>query len=443
MLSINSLYFLLYLALPILLSSYCISRSTKSSEKAKDHILFLPIFIPPIPLFSSSLSKSAIYKLKRSGLITQPYLTPFFVQNFSVYPYLVLTFTLVSSYILSTRLEKNHNFNWDEVDILDIEPSYSRRLISEMEYFVASRSMSIIPVAIAMVATFISGSGLLGLSAEIYTYGMQFVVIILSFMLGTAITCYGFLPVFYNLQATSVYEYLEKRFGVRTRMIASFVYWIQQLVHSGLVLYAPSLALETTTGISKTISIVIVGLVCAFYSSIGGIKTVILVDVFQSLLIFIAVLLIIGIAVNNVGGLGQIWEIARQGQRLEFDSIDLDPTVRYTWWSIMLGGLCTFLIIVGVNQVQVQRMLTVNYQSRPLLTNPQQHTGYRIPATALIVRSSTIKEHLFKNSTDMEPVDGNRSNFRGSQTANRPIRIAVVQPIIIRLSEQPTELPLT
>lgn len=101
--------------------------------------------------------------------------------------------------------------------------------------------------------------------------------------------------------------------------MASFVYWIQQLFYSSLGLYAPSLALETTTGMSKTISIIIIGLVCAFYSSVGGIKTVILTDVFQSMLIFTAVFLIIGIAANDVGGLGQIWEIARQGQRIEFD----------------------------------------------------------------------------------------------------------------------------
>ncbi|XP_018354072.1 PREDICTED: putative sodium-dependent multivitamin transporter isoform X1 [Trachymyrmex septentrionalis] len=192
--------------------------------------------------------------------------------------------------------------------------------------------MSVIPVAIAMVATFLSGSGLLGLSAEIYIYGTQIVAINLSFLFATAVTCYGFLPVFYKLQATSAYEYLERRFGVKTRIVASFVYWLQQLFHSSVVLYGPSLALETTTGISKTISIIIVGLVCAFYSSI---------------------------AANDVGGLGQIWEIARQGQRLEFDSIDLDPTVRHTWWSLLLGGLCTYLVVVGVNQAHIQRMLTV------------------------------------------------------------------------------------
>jgi len=112
---------------------------------------------------------------------------------------------------------------------------------------------------------------------------------------------------------------LEKRFGVKARMVVSFIYWIQLILYSGVVLYAPSLALEATTRISKTASIIIIGLVCAFYSSIGGIKAVLITDVFQSFLMFAALFLIISIAAYDVGGFGQIWEIARQGQRLEFD----------------------------------------------------------------------------------------------------------------------------
>lgn len=101
--------------------------------------------------------------------------------------------------------------------------------------------------------------------------------------------------------------------------MASFVYWIQLLLYSGVVLYAPSLALEATTGISKTASIIIIGLVCSFYSSIGGIKAVLITDVFQAVLMFAAVFVVIAIAAHDTGGLGQIWEIASQGQRIEFD----------------------------------------------------------------------------------------------------------------------------
>lgn len=112
-------------------------------------------------------------------------------------------------------------------------------------------------------------------------------------------------------------------------MMASFVYWIQLLLYSGVVLYAPSLALEATTGISKTASIIIIGLVCAFYSSIGGIKAVLITDVFQALLMFAAVFVIIGIAAKETEGLIHIWEIAKQGQRIEFDRYYIYSCVKY------------------------------------------------------------------------------------------------------------------
>jgi len=109
----------------------------------------------------------------------------------------------------------------------------------------------------------------------------------------------------------------------------SFTYWIQMILYSGVVLYAPCLALEATTKISKTASIIIIGLVCAFYSGIGGIKAVLITDTFQGLLMFAAVFLIIGTAMYNVGGLGKIWDIARQGQRLEFDRYCIYFTIMY------------------------------------------------------------------------------------------------------------------
>jgi len=100
-------------------------------------------------------------------------------------------------------------------------------------------------------------------------------------------------------------------------------------IYSGVVLYVPCLALEATTKISKPASITIIGLVCAFYSGIGGIKAVLITDTFQGFLMFAAVFLVIGTATYNVGGLGQIWEIARQGQRLEFDRYRIYFSIMY------------------------------------------------------------------------------------------------------------------
>ena len=66
--------------------------------------------------------------------------------------------------------------------------------------------MSVLPIGMALMVSFMSAITLLGVSSENYTYGTQFVVINISYFIGTPIVCYGFLPVFFKLQATSAYE---------------------------------------------------------------------------------------------------------------------------------------------------------------------------------------------------------------------------------------------
>lgn len=74
------------------------------------------------------------------------------------------------------------------------------------EYLLADNSMDILPVAFSLMASFMSAITLLGVSAEIYTYGTQFFVINISYIIGTPIAAFVFLPVFYQLKLTSIYQ---------------------------------------------------------------------------------------------------------------------------------------------------------------------------------------------------------------------------------------------
>ncbi|KRT80548.1 hypothetical protein AMK59_8463 [Oryctes borbonicus] len=183
------------------------------------------------------------------------------------------------------------------------------------EYLLADRSMSITPVAFSLMASFMSAITLLGVSSENYSFGIQFVVINLSYVLFTPIAAYLYLPVFFKLQATSAYEYLERRFGQSVRLAASLCYSLQMILYMGIVLYAPALALEALTGISQVSAILSVGLVCTFYSTIGGMKAVLMTDVFQSLLMYAAIFSVIICAGIQKGSLSEIWRIAAEGNR--------------------------------------------------------------------------------------------------------------------------------
>lgn len=227
------------------------------------------------------------------------------------------------------------------------------------EYLLADRSMPVFPVAFSLMASFMSAVTILGVSMENYSYGTQFVVINFAYVFATPIATRVILPVFYNLRTASVYEYLERRFGFPARLYASLAFSLQMILYMGIVLYAPALALEAVTGLNRVASIFAIGLVCTFYSTIGGMKAVVITDVFQSLLMFAAIFSVIICAGIKAGGLATIWEAAQEGGRIEFSSFSFDPTVRHTWWGLIIGGMCTYLTLYGVNQTQVQRLLAV------------------------------------------------------------------------------------
>ncbi|CAH4035513.1 unnamed protein product [Pieris brassicae] len=204
------------------------------------------------------------------------------------------------------------------------------------EYLLADRNMSIFPVAVSLVASFMSAITLMGVSAENYYH------------------------VFFGLQKTSTYEYLELRFGPNIRMLTSLTYTLQMILYNGIVLYAPAIALEAVTGLDRLISILVVGLACTFYSSLGGMKAVLFTDLLQMFLMFAAVTTIPIFAAIQMGGFGNIFSIAKEGGRLDFSNISPDPTERHTIWSLGIGGFFTYLSLYAVNHTQVQRLMTVS-----------------------------------------------------------------------------------
>ncbi|CAL7952542.1 unnamed protein product [Xylocopa violacea] len=247
------------------------------------------------------------------------------------------------------------------------------------EYLVGGQNMSIFPVTMSLIArygifsrpprepsffplfifSYISGITILGLPAEMYVYGTQLWCVVIADLFVSLTMAVVYLPVFYGLGITSSYEYLKLRFGEAVRLMGSAVFLIKMLLYIPLVIYVPALAFNQVTGIDLHATALLVSAVCIFYTTLGGLKAVVWTDAVQTIVMFGGVIAIAVLGTSRVGGFEQVWKRNRDTDRIVFFDMDLDPTVRHTFWTVVLGNYLSWLASCSVNQAMVQRCLAM------------------------------------------------------------------------------------
>ncbi|CAG4909990.1 unnamed protein product [Colias eurytheme] len=227
------------------------------------------------------------------------------------------------------------------------------------DFLLGGSSMGTFPMALSLAASFITAIELLGNPAEMYMAGAQFWMICIAFVLVVPISSQLFLPVFMRLRLTSCYEYLEVRFCKSMRVYASALYMLQMILYTAVAVYAPALALSDVTGLNTYLAVSLVYVVCIFYASQGGMKAVIMTDSFQSAVLLGSLATILALGAKQVGGLEVVWDNARRSDRLHFFDMDPDPTVRHSFWSVVVGGTMYWLSMFCANQASVQKYLSV------------------------------------------------------------------------------------
>ncbi|NXJ59256.1 SC5A8 protein, partial [Rostratula benghalensis] len=233
------------------------------------------------------------------------------------------------------------------------------------DFLMGGRSMSALPVALSLTASFMSAVTVLGTPAEIYRYGAIFCIFAITYALVVLCSAEIFLPVFYKLGITSTYEYLELRFNKYLRLCGTVLFIIQtaskpqscSTLYTGIVIYAPALALNQVTGFDLWGAVVATGVVCTFYCTLGGLKAVVWTDVFQVGIMVAGFSSVIIRAVVVQEGIGRIVNDSYYGGRLNFWDFNPNPLQRHTFWTIVIGGTFTWTGIYGVNQSQVQRYI--------------------------------------------------------------------------------------
>lgn len=226
------------------------------------------------------------------------------------------------------------------------------------EYFLAGRTMGSVVVAMTILASLFSGISFLAAPSEGYANGPVFYLANIAFFIATPVTAMLILPFYYNSRFFTAYQYLEERFSVQLRTLASASFIVRVLLWLAAATYAPALALEQATGMPLWFTILCTGLLTTIYTTFGGMRAVIWTDVMQLVVLAGGQLVIMLVALGRVpGGIDRVIEIGRQGGRLDL-SLSADPTVRLTLWGLLIGATFMHLVQMATDQVSVQRYLS-------------------------------------------------------------------------------------
>lgn len=211
---------------------------------------------------------------------------------------------------------------------------------------------------ISLFATALSAITFMAIPAKTYATNWLYFPMALSTLIVAPFVIRYFLPFFRKLNLTSAYEYLEHRFNLAARVIASGIFLVFMVARIAIVLYLPSLALSTVSGIDIYFCIIIMSIITIIYCTMGGVEAVIWGDVIQGIILVFGAILSIVVLVIKTGGINETISLAVDANKFEMLDFTFSLT-EPTFWVIFFGaGIANSLIPYTSDQSLIQRYMT-------------------------------------------------------------------------------------
>ena len=216
-------------------------------------------------------------------------------------------------------------------------------------------------IGISVMATQASAITFLSTPGQAYHDGMGFVQFYFGLPLAMLFIALFFIPIYHKLNVYTAYEFLEKRFDLKTRSLAAILFLIQRGLAAGITIYAPAIILSSILGWDLNLLNIILGALVIVYTVSGGTKAVNVTQKQQMFIImcgmFIAFYLLMSYLPSEVT-FSNALQIAGVNEKMNLLDFSVNPNSRYTFWSGITGGFFLALSYFGTDQSQVQRYLS-------------------------------------------------------------------------------------
>ncbi len=237
----------------------------------------------------------------------------------------------------------------------------TRKINNVNDYLRGGNEMRWFTIGLSVMATQASAITFLSAPGLGYEKGLRFVQFYFGLPLALIIISAFIIPVYYRLKVYTAYEYLERRFDLKTRLLTAFLFLVQRGLAAGLTIFAPAIILSTILGWNLNFTNLFVGILVIIYTVSGGAKAVSLTQKWQMAIIFSGMVLafvILAYKISAFANFKEVLQLAGSVGRMEILDFDFNFNERYTVWSGLTGGLFLALSYFGTDQSQVQRYLT-------------------------------------------------------------------------------------
>ncbi|CAA9203437.1 sodium:solute symporter [Flavobacterium bizetiae] len=216
-------------------------------------------------------------------------------------------------------------------------------------------------VGLSVMATQASAITFLSTPGQAYHDGMGFVQFYFGLPIAMIVICLTFIPLYHKNKVFTAYEFLEKRFDLKTRSLAAILFLVQRGLGTGLTIYAPAIILSALLGWNLTLMNIIIGVLVIIYTFSGGTKAVNVTQKQQMFVImsgmFITFFLILHYLPNDMTFTSAL-HIAGANDKMNIVDFSFNPEEKYTFWSGITGGFFLALAYFGTDQSQVGRYLS-------------------------------------------------------------------------------------
>ncbi len=245
------------------------------------------------------------------------------------------------------------------IGMLAIGVYYQRKTKTADDYMLGGRKMKSWSIGLSLFATLFSAISYLAMPGEMIMYGPMMWCKLASLPFVFIIVGWFLIPYIMKLRISSAYELLEVRLGVSVRILASVFFLLMRLIWMAVIIYmVAQKVIMPVMGWSENAAIWVsmaLGIITIIYTSLGGLRGVVLTDVIQSFILFGGTILAIIIIINHFGSFSDIIPTEWPEHWAEWKFFDVNARVSFMTVVISIFGwyICTS----GSDQMAIQRYL--------------------------------------------------------------------------------------